>query len=261
MPVKDAGELYGVPLDQFVLERDALVKALRSSGDREEAARAAKLPKPSVAAWTVNQLVRTQGRAVGELFDAGDAVMAAQSDLLAGRGDADALRDAGRREREARIRLTEIARGLLSSEGHEPTAATLERVSETLHAAALDAGARSELRDGCLLKELRHAGIGGDGLAVVVEGKARGSVSRSDSTEERRAAVERARELKLAQRAVADTGRLEQRAARELEAARERRQRAQASLREAEGEVVAAQARAEEAALARRRARDALDRL
>jgi hypothetical protein len=48
----------------------------------------AKLRKPSVAAWAVNQLVRTQGRAIGELFDAGDALQRAQSDLLAGRGDA-----------------------------------------------------------------------------------------------------------------------------------------------------------------------------
>jgi hypothetical protein len=247
MPVRNANELYGVPLDQFVAERAALVKALRSSGDRGEAARVAKLAKPSVAAWTVNQLVRTQGRAVDALFEAGDALGDAQSELLAGRGDASALRDAGRRERKALDRLTEIARGFLSSEGHEPTAATLERVSDTLHAAAIDPESRSQLREGCLLKELRHVGLGGDAFEVVAE--------------KPRVAAERARGLKLAQRAVVDADRLEQRAVRELQAAQDRLDRAHASLRDAEGVLAAAQARAEEAALAHHRAKDALESL
>jgi hypothetical protein len=285
MHVKDAGELYGVPLEEFVAERKALASALRSSGHRDEAARVAKLAKPSVAAWTVNQLVRTQRRAIDALFAAGDALVAAQSELLAGRGDASALRGAGRREREARARLIEIARGLLSSEGHEPTAGTLERVSETLQAAALDADARFRLRDGCLLRELRHVGLGGEMVAATAAPPARKSASprRASSAsgsgaagsqaparpaavgqptvEERRARAERARELKLAQRAVADADRFEQRAARELQTARERLERAQASLHSAESQVAAAQAHADEAARAHRRARDALESL
>jgi hypothetical protein len=52
-------DLYGVPLDRFVPERAALVRALRSAGEREQAAAVAALRKPSVAAWAVNQLVRT----------------------------------------------------------------------------------------------------------------------------------------------------------------------------------------------------------
>src|ERR671929_141560 len=69
-------DLYGLPLDRFIAERGALAKALRGEDRRDEAAEVAKLRKPSAAAWAVNQLVRTQGRAVGELFDAGDAVRA-----------------------------------------------------------------------------------------------------------------------------------------------------------------------------------------
>jgi hypothetical protein len=261
MPVEDAGDLYGVPLEEFVAERAALASSLRSSGNRDEAVRVAKLAKPSVAAWTVNQLVRTQGRAVDALFAAGDALVRSQSQLLAGRGDPSALRGASQRERDARGRLIEIARGLLSSEGHAPTAATLDRVSETLQAAALDPDARLQLRDGCLLKELRHVGIGGEALAIAAEPGARTSASPPPTSEERRLTAERARELKLAQRAVADADRLEQRMARELQAARERLERAQASLRNAEGQVAAAQAHAAEASLARRRASDALERL
>ncbi|MGH2841808.1 MAG: hypothetical protein ACRDKY_13385, partial [Solirubrobacteraceae bacterium] len=78
----DASDLYGLPLDRFVPERGALAKALKSEGRRDEAAGVAGLRKPSVAGWAVNQLVRTQGRDVQELFDAGDALRDAQADLL-----------------------------------------------------------------------------------------------------------------------------------------------------------------------------------
>jgi hypothetical protein len=60
---------------------------------------------------------------------------------------------------------------------------------------------------------------------------------------------------------VADADRFEKRAARELQAARQRLERAQASLSDAERGVTAALARADEAALAHRRAKDALERL
>ena len=90
----DANDLYGLPLERFVPERNALAKDLRRNGDRDEAETVAKLRKPSVAAWAVNQLVRTQRQAVARLFAAGDAAQRAQSELLAGR--VDAAREPGR---------------------------------------------------------------------------------------------------------------------------------------------------------------------
>lgn len=56
-----------------------------------------------------------------------------------------------------------MARGLLSSDGHQLTQTTLERVSESLHAVALDPDARDQVRDGCLARELRHVGLGDSG--------------------------------------------------------------------------------------------------
>ncbi|MDX6677976.1 MAG: hypothetical protein QOE31_2028 [Solirubrobacteraceae bacterium] len=156
----DADDLYGLPFDQFVAERGALAKALRQAGERERASEVAALRKPSVAAWAVNQLVRTQRDAVAELYAAGDALRDAQSDLLAGRGDGRALRAAGEEERAAVRRLVEAARGLLTSDGHELSETVVERVSDTLHAAALDEGAREQVRDGRLERELRHVGLG-----------------------------------------------------------------------------------------------------
>src|SRR5688500_4583064 len=153
-------DLYGLPFDRFVPERQALAKALRAEKRRDEAAAVAALRKPSVAAWAVNQLVRTQGSAIDELYEAGDALRSAQAELLAGSGDARSLRAANERERAAVDALVERARGLLSSEGQELSASVVQRVADTLHAAALDEAAREQVRGGCLGRELRFVGLG-----------------------------------------------------------------------------------------------------
>ena len=160
----DVDDLYGLPLDQFVPERTALARELRKAGERDRAGEVAALRKPSVAAWAVNQLVRSRRSAVGELLDAGEALRAAQDDVLAGRGDAGSLRAAVEHERAAVDALTDAARGLLSSEGEELSDTMIERVSDTLHAAALDDEARAQVEQGRLERELRHVGLGGFGV-------------------------------------------------------------------------------------------------
>jgi hypothetical protein len=229
-------DLYGLPLERFIPERGALAKAMRADGKRDEAAEVAKLRKPSVAAWAVNQLVRSQSREVNALFKAGDQLQRAQADLLAGKGDAGKLRTAADREREAVDELTAAARGLLSSEGHELTQATLDRVSDTLHAAALDDDARAEVKEGCLVRELRHVGLGGFGALA------------ASPPAPKRDKAEGTAKLKAAKKAEADTRRVLERATRDLEAAQVRRERAADSLREAEEALAAANAHAEEAA-------------
>lgn len=223
-------DLYGLSLDRFVAERGAVAKALRADGKRDEAAEVAKLRKPSVAAWAVDQLVRTQSREVKALFDAGDQLQRAQSDLLAGKGDPRKLREAAEREREAADALTESARGLLSSEGHELTQATLDKVSDTLHAAALDEDARGEVQDGCLVRELRHVGLG-----------AFGELAASPKAADQAA-------QKAAQKAEAQARRELERANRDVETAQARRDRAADALREAEDALARARQSAAEAA-------------
>ena len=161
----DGDDLYGLPLDSFIPRRGTLAKELKAAGDRDRAAEVAALRKPSVAAWAVNQLVRTQPKAIAGLFKAGDTLRKAQDKVLAGRGDSDDLRAGVEREREAVSGLVEQARGLLNSDGHELSQAVLDRVSDTLHAAALDDAARAQVRDGTLVRELRHAGLGMAGSA------------------------------------------------------------------------------------------------
>jgi hypothetical protein len=276
-------DLYGLAPDEFVPERGALAKALRAEGRRDEAAAVAQLRKPSAAAWAVNQLVRSAGDGVDELFAAGDAVREAQADVLAGRGDARELRDAGGRERAAVESLVDAARGMLS----DASAATLERVADTLHAAALDESARAAVREGRLERELRHAGLGlGEGADVfaaapaparakakAAKAKAKAKAAKAkpkaearapaapkrDAAAERKAAKElaaaEAAARKQARVALAKAAKAEERAGHALRAAQERRERAAQALADADAALAEAQAKAAATADEHRRLR------
>jgi hypothetical protein len=249
----DVDDLYGLPLDRFVPGRTALAKELRGAGRREEAAAVAALRKPSVAAWAVNQLVRTQRREIGELFETGDALRGAQDQVLAGHGDGGSLRAAVEQERSAVETLTGAANGLLTSEGHELSPTIIDRVSETLHAAALDDDARAQVQDGRLERELRHVGLGmaapaGTGPAPAraparrspkqPSGKRAGDRAAADRAAADRAERERAeRERAAARVAEREARRRVERAERGTRAAQERRDRAAQALTEAEQEL------------------------
>jgi hypothetical protein len=261
--------LYGLPLERFTEERNAMAKGLRREARRDAATEVAKLRKPSVAAWAVNQLVRTQQREVAALFDAGDALQKAQADLLAKQGDADSLRRALDAERAALEKLIEKARGLLSSDGHELTPARIEQVSETLHAAALDEDARAQVRDGCLERELRHVGLGALASATTSpagSGNERRQERPRDRTSAGKQARARAREneratvLKAARKAEVEARRRADRAKRDVNVAKERRDRAAGALRDAEQALSTARELADEAAREVRAAQQALER-
>lgn len=251
----DPHDLYGLPLERFTQERNALAKRLRQEGDREEAARVAKLPKPSVAAWAVNQLVRTQNREIAHLFDTGDALEKAQEDLLAGRGEADSLRRAVDSERATLDELTAKARGLLSATGHELSPSSLESVSETLHAAALDRDARERVQDGCLDRELRHIGLGG--LTAAAPRKT--GTTRAKAPKRESAQASRGAQVKQARSAEAEARRQMEHAEREVRRARERRDRAATELEQAEQALAAAAELRDEALARHQRAKQALE--
>ena len=56
VPEDELDTLYGLPLEEFTGQRDALVKELRSAGHRDEAAWVKALRSSSVSAWLVIQL-------------------------------------------------------------------------------------------------------------------------------------------------------------------------------------------------------------
>jgi hypothetical protein len=245
----DVDELYGLPLERFTPERNALAKELRNASKRAEAAEVAGLRKPSVAAWAVNQLVRTQKRTVSELFKAGDAVRAAHDAVLAGRGDGASLRAAVERERLAVETLTVSARGLLSTDGHELSPTIIDRVGDTLHAAALEDVARAQVRDGRLERELRHVGLGmAGGLPAPARSRRAPRKASEPATEPAPARAESERPVReraqaraearaAARVAEREARRRLERAERGVKLALERRDRAAETLAEAEAEL------------------------
>ena len=244
--VAETDDLYGLPLERFVPERAELARALRQQGRREEAKQVAALRKPSVAAWAVNQLVRTQRERVAELLDAGEKLREAHQNVVSGRGDGRTLGAAVRRERESVDTLLIAARGLLSSEGHELSAVILERVADTLHAAALDTDARAMVRDGRVQHELRHVGLG-EAEAGSARPARRRATRKPAATDKQAERIERDR-ARARQAAEAEARRKADRAARALAVAQERRDQAAQALREADEKLASARAQAQAAA-------------
>jgi hypothetical protein len=151
-PVDEAAErLYGLPLDEFTGARNAAAKELRDRGLRAEADEVKTLPKPSVAAWAVNQLTRRHHADLDEFLDA--AATARDAQLGGGSG----ARDAVKQLRDALERLVRAARDELGGKASE---AVVARIRQSLEAAAVDDRAAEEIRQGRLTKELEPAGFG-----------------------------------------------------------------------------------------------------
>ena len=242
----DADAIYGLPLEDFVPERAAVAKRLRSEGDRETAKRVTALRKPSVAAWTINQLVRSRAKDVAAFTKAADGLRAAQGALLEGHGSPADLRTARAAERKAVGRLIEVARGLFPG-GREPGESTLERIGATLHAAAADEAIRDEVLSGRLLRERESSGFGDLDveLAAAVPPKPRRKRERERESDDTAA---RAQE-EAAAREAAERERRTRRAALQaaLDQAVEERRRAEDALDEARAEEARRRAALEDA--------------
>jgi DNA repair exonuclease SbcCD ATPase subunit len=115
--------LYRSPLDAFVAERKRLAAELKDAGDKEGAKRLAKIARPSISAWTVNQLWWQERASFEELLEC--AARLRKGDLGATRGHRDALAE-----------LRTRAAAILREGSHATTDAVLRRVAATLAAVA-----------------------------------------------------------------------------------------------------------------------------
>lgn len=131
---RDVDALYQLPPGEFTAARNALATRLKKEGHADEAQRVKQLPKPSVPAWTVNQLYWRHRRAFDQLIAAGERVRNAQLLQLAGKAaDVRAPVDASH---EAAAELTRLAAARLREAGHNPTPDTMRRITTTLDALA-----------------------------------------------------------------------------------------------------------------------------
>jgi hypothetical protein len=210
-------ELYRLPREEFTGARNDLVKRLRGDGDRAGADRVKGLAKPTAAAWIVNQLSRDAGGDLKKLLSAGERMRTA--------GTATKLRAAAATEREAITRLL----GRVEEVAGPQSAATTERVRETLHAAAGDPEVGALVSAGCLTREQRLVGFGG--VALTSDEAVEPPQPRAEQRARRRSreAAEREREQaeKAHDRAVADAHQAQtalERTEKRLHEARQREQ-------------------------------------
>jgi len=155
---QELDRLYALPLDEFTAARNDLVRRLTKAGRADAAAEVKKLAKPSVPVWTANQLARREPGEVRALLRSAEELRKAQERVLGGKGASD-LQDRLAEQRRAVRALARLGRDVLGDEGRSASDAIVERIAKTLDAAALDEGARFQLRAGRLTEELEPPGF------------------------------------------------------------------------------------------------------
>lgn len=124
--------LFRLPLAEFTTARNALAVRLKKEGRRNDADRVKLLAKPSISAWTVNQLYWDHRDAFDQLMRTGKRLRPVQKLRLAGK--VAGMRDSLDARREALVQLSELATDLLQQAGSNPSLDTLRRVTTTLEA-------------------------------------------------------------------------------------------------------------------------------
>jgi hypothetical protein len=144
--------LYQGPHESFVAKRQELAAELKRAGDKLSAARLAKLPRPSLSAWAVNQLWWHARSAFDDLFETAEQVRAGKA-------------PASGAHRQAVSKLTARAKQMLEAHEHGSNEATLRRITMTLSALAAAGSWEPEL-PGMLAKDLDPPGFEAFGIST-----------------------------------------------------------------------------------------------
>lgn len=209
-----ADALYAAQPQEFVAGRDAAVAEAKADGDAALAGAIAKLRKPTVGAWLVNQLALKRPDAVRDLLDLGDSLREAQRRLKG-----EQLRQLAAQRRAVIGALVGQAQELAvaAQPGTSPAKLPLTEVEATLTAALADDEIAEQVRTGRLVKTVSYAGfgdltaLGDDGDESADAGSEPGKAARNAPREGREATGREARKRREAQ---------EREARKELEAGR-----------------------------------------
>lgn len=228
--------LYALPLEQFTKARNDLAARLRKAHQDDVAATVRALKKPTTVAWVANRLARDQSTQVDALLQAAEQLRGAQQRSLGGKASADEVDEASVAEREALRSLLASARAALGARATPPL---LERLSQTLRAAAIDETARGVLKRGRLTEELKAAGFGP--LEAVAPPRRRGDevarAARERVTVLRAEARRLSTEARQADQAAAEAARAAEILADEAAEKRHESERAAAELADAEADL------------------------
>ena len=163
--VRETQKLYGRPLSEFTAARNARAKALKQD-DPELAAAVAALPKPSVAAAALNELVREDPSEVRALIQSGKRLRQAQEAAVSGKKGA----DLNAAIKEHRAALDRVQRDLRRRKLSGPTIA---KALQTLRVTSVDPELQPLLERGILHEDLTASGFGLDPSLVPARPKQR----------------------------------------------------------------------------------------
>jgi hypothetical protein len=264
--------LFELPPEGFIEARDDLARRLAGEGKTEESRAVKALRRPTVAAWTLNQLARRRPKDLEELLEAGADLRKAQRKVLSGVRSAD-FREASEERRRLVNHLVKLAGEILEESGRG-SAAVAEAVRSSLEAASLDDRSGELIRDGRLSRELpAPASFGAvEGLGLVPstpeeeETTPRSRAKRGAEREKEESRALRARQAEAAKEAK-ELGEKAAQARRIAIKARERADRAEARARRLREEAEEARLKArdegrtaQQAEVEATRAQEAADR-
>ena len=155
--------LFKLPLGEFTPARNVLAAQFKKAGQQAQADAAKALPKPSVAAWTVNQLYWRHRGPYDRLIEAGDRFRQVQS---AQTRNPARVREHLEARREAQAVLVRIAADVLRDGGYSDARDMLRRVTSTLEALSTYGSLPDAPRAGRLTAELEPPGF--DMVAVLL---------------------------------------------------------------------------------------------
>lgn len=150
----DIDDLFELPLTEFVGARKALAGRLKQKGFVSEAEGVKALAKPSISAWTVNQLYWRHREAFDELIATGQRFRKAQVT-----GKMVNMREALDARRDALSHLSDLATETLRDAGHNPSLDTMRRVATTLEALSVASSVADDLTLGRLTEDIDPPGF------------------------------------------------------------------------------------------------------
>lgn len=121
--------LFRLPLAEFTGARNTLASRLKQERRPNDAERVKLLSKPSISAWTVNQLYWNHRDEFDQLIATGKRFGPARVARKAA-----GMRDSLDARREVLIELSDLATALLRDAGHNPAQDTIRRIVTTLEA-------------------------------------------------------------------------------------------------------------------------------
>jgi hypothetical protein len=150
-----ADELYETAPEEFIALRTERQGEAKAAGDKVLAKEIGALPKPSVAAWVCNLLVRDHRAEIEGLVELGSLLRGAQ-EKLAG----EELKALNSQRGQLLNALTRQAAALGRQRGHAVSTAVAGQVEETLRAAMADPEAGEALLTGRLTGAMSYSGLG-----------------------------------------------------------------------------------------------------